>query len=48
MTETDTILGMSKEEFKETMITSAIMSGISFLTVFVGMIVKNYVEDKIK
>lgn len=47
MTETDTILGMSHEEFKETMLTSLVMSGLSFAMVFVGMLVKNYFKEKI-
>ena len=47
MTEDDTILGMSKEEFKETMVTSAIMATVGFVMTFVGLIVKTYVQEKI-
>ena len=46
MTE-DTILGMTSEEFKETMLTSIILSGVSFITVFVTMAVKHYVKESI-
>ena len=47
MTEYDTILGMSREEFKETMLTSAIMAGIGFGMTFIGLIVKSYVKEKV-
>ena len=45
--ETDTILGLSREEFKENMITAAIMAGVGFGITFVGLIVRHYVQEKI-
>lgn len=47
MTE-DTILGMTREEFKESVLTSLVMSAVSFGMVFVGMIVKNYFKETIE
>ena len=44
---TDTILGMSSEEFKESILIAAIMSGVSFGVTFVGLIVRHYVREKI-
>ncbi|MCK4329911.1 hypothetical protein KAX02_08715 [candidate division WOR-3 bacterium] len=47
MTETDTILGLTHEEFKETMLSAAIMAGVGFGITFVGLIVRHYVQEKI-
>ena len=47
MTE-ETTFGMSSEEFKENIITAAIMSIVSFGIVFIGMAVKHYVKEKIE
>ena len=44
----DTILGMSREEFKENILTAVIMSAVSFGIVFIGMAVKHYVQEKIE
>lgn len=43
----DTILGMSKEEFKETILTAAVMSVFGFGMAFISLLVKNYFEEKI-
>ena len=45
--EIDIILGMPKEEFKEAAVTAAIMSIFSFGMIFVSMIVRHYVQEKI-
>lgn len=46
--ETDLILGMTREKFKETMLTSLVMSGFGFAMAFVSIVVKNYFEGKIE
>lgn len=48
MTEEDLHFGLTDEEFKEGLMTAAIMSGLSFATIFIGIIVKKYVSNKIK
>lgn len=45
--ETDLILGLTHEQFKENMITAAIMAGVGFGITFLGLIVRHYVQEKI-
>lgn len=45
--ETDLILGLTHEQFKENIITAAIMAGVGFGITFVGLIVRHYVQEKI-
>lgn len=45
--EADTILGMSTEEFKENMVTAAIMAGVGFGITFIGLVVRHYVKERI-
>ena len=44
--ETNTILGMSHEEFKEDILIAGIMAGVSFGVTFIGLIVRHYVREK--
>ena len=48
MTEDILILGMSHEEFKESMLTAAIMAGVGFGITFIGLVVRHYVQEKIE
>ena len=48
MTEDNLILGMTNEEFKENMITAAIMAGVGFGITFIGLVVRHYVQEKIE
>ena len=47
MTEDNLILGLTHEEFKENMITAAIMAGVGFGITFIGLVVRHYVQEKI-
>lgn len=46
MTEDNTTLGLSPEEFKEDILIAAIMAGVSFGVTFIGLIVRHYVREK--
>ena len=48
MTEDNLIIGMTPEKFKETMLTSLVMSAFGFGMAFISIVVKNYFEEKIE
>lgn len=46
--ENELTLGLTKEELKENLLASLIMGTISFTTIFLGFVVRKYIEGKIK